>query len=133
MGKIRRKFDIQFKIQVCQRIEGGLQTITEICRDHQLQRAVVESWLQRFVTGTLTAKVCDREKELEREVEKLKSKVGELTMTIDILKKVEAFKRQQTSASSLVVTSRNLAQYQRPASPLDSPPRVTTTNRNGTR
>jgi hypothetical protein len=30
MGKIRRKFDIQFKVRVCQAIEAGLHTIAEI-------------------------------------------------------------------------------------------------------
>lgn len=46
-----------------------------------------------------------------RENEKLKSKIGELTMTIDLLKKVEAWKKQQTSAASSIITSRNLDQF----------------------
>jgi hypothetical protein len=129
MGKIRRKFDIGFKTQVCQRLEAGVQTLAEICRDNLLQRAVVEGWMQRYVTGTLVGKCNDREKELERENEKLKSKIGDLTMTIDLLKKVEAWKKQQTSVISSIITSGNLAQFQRPAKPLDLPPRVTTTSR----
>jgi transposase-like protein len=128
MGKIRRKFDISFKNQVCQRIEAGIQTVAEICRDNQLQRSVVEGWLQRYTSGTLTAKANDRQKELERENEKLKAKVGELTMAIDLLKKVEAWKKQQTSVGSSIITSRNLAQFQRPVDMLASPRRATTTN-----
>lgn len=133
MGKIRRKFDVSFKIQVCQRIEAGVQSVAEICRDNQLQRAVVEGWLQRYTAGTLSSKTNDREKELERQVEKLQAKIGEMAMTIDLLKKVEAWKKQQTSAASSIITSANLAQYQRPAKPLALPPPATTTNRNGTR
>jgi transposase-like protein len=133
MGKIRRKFDVSFKIQVCQRIEAGIQDVAEICRDNQLQRTVVEGWLQRYTAGTLTPKVGNRERELEREVEKLKAKIGELTMTVDLLKKVEAWKKQQTSVNSSIITSRNLAQFQKPAKPLALPPPVTTTNPRGTR
>jgi transposase-like protein len=133
MGKIRRKFDVSFKIQVCQRIEAGIQGVAEICRENQLQRTVVEGWLQRYTVGTLTPKAGDREKELERENEKLKSKIGELTMTIDLLKKVEAFKQRLKSEDSLIYTSRNLAQYQKPAKPLALPLPATTTNPRGTR
>jgi len=133
MGKIRRKFDVSFKIQVCQRIEAGLQTVAEICRDNQLQRSVVEGWLQRYTAGTLSPKVNDHEKELERENEKLKAKVGELTMTIDLLKKVEAWKKQQTSVASSIITSSNLAQFQKPANTLASLRPATTTSPRGTK
>ena len=133
MGKIRRKFDVGFKIQVCQRIEAGVQTVVEICRDNQLQRAVVEGWIQRYVAGTLTARTSDREKDQDREIEKLKAKIGELTMTIDLLKKVEAWKKQQTSAASSIITPANLAQFQRPAKPLALPSPATTTSPRGTR
>lgn len=133
MGKIRRKFDVSFKVQVCQRIEAGLQQVTEVCHENQLQRAVVEGWLQRYTAGTLVPKSSDRQKELERENEKLKAKIGELTMTIDLLKKVEAWKKLQTSVGSSIITSRNLAQFQKPADMLASPLRATTTNPRGTK
>ena len=133
MGKIRRKFDVSFKTQVCQRIEAGVQTVAEICHENQIQRSVIEGWLQRYTAGRLAPKATDRQKELERENEKLKTKVGELTMTIDLLKKLEAWKKQQTSVVSSIITSRNLAQFQKPANMLASPRRATTTNPRGTR
>ena len=133
MGKIRRKFDVSFKIQVCQRLEAGIQQMKEVCHENQLQRAVVEVWLKRYAAGTLVTKANDRQKDLERENEKLKAKIGELTMTIDFLKKVEAWKKQQTSAASSIITSRNLAQFQRHANPLGSRPRAITTNPRGAR
>ena len=51
MGKIRRKFDVQFKTKVCQSIEAGVCTVLDICREHQLQRPVVEGWLKRYTAG----------------------------------------------------------------------------------
>lgn len=133
MGKIRRKFDVQFKTKVCQSIEAGVCTVLDICREHQLQRPVVEGWLKRHISGGLVATPGCRERDLERENEKLKAKIGELTMTVDLLKKVEAWKRQQKSVDSSIITSRNLAQFQKPARPLALPPPATTTGRNGTR
>jgi transposase-like protein len=133
MGKIRRKFDVQFKTKVCQSIEAGVCTVLDICREHQLQRPVVEGWLKRYTSGTLVAATGNRERELERENEKLRAKIGELTMTIDLLKKVEAWKRQQRSEGSSIITSRNLAQFQKPAKPLALPAPATITGRNGTR
>ena len=133
MGKIRRKFDVSFKIQVCQRIEAGIQQVTEICHENQLQRTVVEGWLRRYTAGTLVPKSKDRQKELERENEKLKAKIGELTMTIDLLKKVEAWKKQQINVASSIITSGNLAQFQRPADRLASRRPATTTSPRGTK
>lgn len=133
MGKIRRKFDIQFKIRVCQSIEAGLHTVAEVSREHQIQRPVIEGWMGRYVEGSLQAKSVDRQSELERENEKLRAKIGELTMTVDLLKKVEAWKRRQTSATSSIITPKNLAQFQKPAKQPVSPAQATTISRNGTR
>ena len=129
MGKIRRKFDVQFKIQVCQAIEAGSRTVLSICQDHQLQRPLVEGWLSRYLAGTLNAKSGNREAELLRENEKLKAKIGELTMTVDLLKKVETWKRQNPDVNSSIITSKNLTQFERPAKPLGSPAPVTITKR----
>ena len=115
MGKIRRKFDVQFKIQVCQAIEAGSHTVLNICQEHQLQRPIVEAWLNRYLAGNLITKSSNREAEQAREIEKLKAKVGELTMTVDLLKKMEDWKRQRSAVNSSIITSKNLAQFQKPA------------------
>lgn len=133
MGKIRRKFDVSFKTQVCQRIEGGVQTVAEICHENQIQRSVIEGWLQRYTAGGLVPMATNRQKELERENEKLKAKVGELTMTIDLLKKMENWKKQQKNVDSSIITSRNLAQFQKPAGGLGSLRPPTTIGQKGTK
>jgi transposase-like protein len=53
MGRIRRSFDIQFKMKVCGAIDAGQRTVLEICREFQLQRPVVEGWLKKYVRGDL--------------------------------------------------------------------------------
>ena len=133
MGKIRRRFDAQFKNQVCQAISSGTRSMAEICMDHQLSRSVVDRWMNSSTVGPIQSRPSNRERELERENEKLKAKVGELTMTVDILKKMDAWKRQQRSAALSVVTASNLAQFQKPAVPLASPSPAITTGRKSTR
>jgi hypothetical protein len=58
-----------------------------------------------------------REKIQARQIEKLQAKIGELTMTIDLLKKLDESIRQQRKEDGCVITSKNLAQFQRHAKP----------------
>ena len=92
-----------------------------------LSRSVVERWLTAFDDGTLNERGSSREKELERENERLKAKVGELTMQIDVLKKIDDWIRRERSVASSIITEDNLAQFQRPAKQPVSPSRRTTT------
>ncbi len=133
MGKIRRRFDVQFKTRVCEAVRSGMMTVAEVCREYQLSRTTVDRWLTAFDEGRLAGKASSRERELERENEKLKAKVGELTMQIDVLKKIEVWKRREKSVASSIITSENLAQFQRPAPPPESPSQPTTTKKRKTR
>lgn len=129
MGKIKRKFDIKFKEQLCQAIENGTTTVAEACQEYQLQRALVEGWLAKYVAGELSDNSLSRLRQVEKENERLRAKVGELTMQIDILKKIEAWKKQQKNANSWTITSASLDRSLPPAEPSDSPRRATTTGR----
>src|SRR5213593_1827236 len=42
MGKIRRKFETEFKRQLIAEIEGDQTTIGQAARDHQISRSVIE-------------------------------------------------------------------------------------------
>lgn len=128
MGKIRRKFDLQFKIRVAEAVESGAAEVSALCREQQLSRTVVDRWVEKLREGTLGAKA-SRERELARQVEKLQSKVGELTMQIDLLKKVADWKRQQTNDDTLIITSRSLDRSQPRARALALPSPATTTGR----
>ena len=128
MGEIHRRFDLQFKNEICQAIQGGVTTIGETCQVHQLREQLVYTWLAKFRNGELEKRTPDRLLQLERENEKLKAKIGELTMTVDFLKKMGNWKKQQTSERLPIITPKNLAQFQQPALPSGSQNRVTTTS-----
>jgi transposase-like protein len=127
MGKIKRSFDVQFKTRVCEAVRSGMMTVAEVCREHQLSRTVVDRWIAAYDGGELSERRSTRERELERENERLKAKVGELTMQIDILKEIEDWQRRERSVGSSIITGENLAQYRKPAPRPASPSRPTTT------
>jgi transposase-like protein len=129
MGRIRRSFDIQFKIRVCQAIESG-KPIPELCREYQLQRAVIEGWFKRHLRGELAAKLDgDKPGELERENEKLKAKVGELIMQIDALKKLASLRTSSPSERGWIVSGGGLDLKGKPAKPVVLLPAPSTTSK----
>jgi len=127
MGRIKRTFDHSFKLKVCQNIDAGAKTVVDICKEYQLQRAIVERWFQLYVSGELEKKAGNREAEMEREMQKLQAKIGELTMQNDALKKLQTLKIDPKNESSFRITSKHLDQYRKPVPPLKLPPPATIT------
>ena len=109
MGKERRKLTIGLKQQVGQEIESGLITKTGACRKYEIADGVVTRWLEKYRTGTLVEKPTTEEKSLRAENERLKAKIGELTMHIDLLKKMEVYAQQRKREDLCVITAKHLA------------------------
>ena len=79
----------------------GETTAAEAARRHGLEVAEVEEWRERFLLGAenaLRARPKEEDALREEEVNRLKRKVGELTMDLDILR--EAAKRPPTPGTS---------------------------------
>ena len=67
----------------------GETSVAEAARQHGLTVAEVEEWRERFLTSAengLRSKPLDDEALEEAEIRRLKQKVGELVMDVDILK-----------------------------------------------
>src|SRR5687768_1061031 len=67
----------------------GETSAAEAARQHGLTVAEVEDWKERFLSGAenaLRTKPLDDEAQKETEIKRLKQKVGELVMDMDILK-----------------------------------------------
>jgi len=67
----------------------GETTAAEAARRHGLKVAEVEAWRERFLLGAenaLRARPKEDEALREEEINRLKRKVGELTMDLDILR-----------------------------------------------
>jgi len=108
MGKTRRKFNVGFKQQVVQEVEAGLVTKAQAARKYDLSAGLIDRWVLKYQNGTLVDKPSTEEKALRAENERLKAKIGELTMTVDLLKKMEAFAQERRKETSSVVTAKTL-------------------------
>lgn len=115
MGKTRRKFTVGFKQQVIQEIESGLLNTAQAARKYEVSQGVIDHWRWKWRDGKLVEKPSSEEMAVKAENERLKAKVGELTMQIDLLKKLEAYAQQRRKEDTSVITGRNLAQFQRGA------------------
>ena len=79
----------------------GETTAAEAARRHGLKVAEVEEWRERFLLGAenaLRTRPKEEDAVREEEINRLKRKVGELTMDLDILR--EAAKRPTTPGTS---------------------------------
>ena len=115
MGKIRRKFEIDFKRQLVEQIEAGNLSMAQAARDYQLAHSVLERWRAQYRNNTLTAGLSARERQLEAENEKLKAKVGDLVMQMEHLKKLQTWVQQQRNADTSVITAKNSDRLRKPA------------------
>ncbi len=67
----------------------GNTSVAEAARKHGLTVAELEDWRERFLAGAenaLRSRPADEDGQKEREIKRLKQKVGELVMDLDILK-----------------------------------------------
>lgn len=115
MGRIRRKFDADFKRRIVADIENKVTTLTAAAREHGISPTVIKYWQKQLLEGGIPDSVSSREKAQEKEIKELRAKIGELVMENDILKKMEEWKEQRKKLDTSVVTASNLHQFRRPA------------------
>ena len=115
MGKIRRKFEPEFKRQLIVQIKAGQLTVREAAREHQLSHSLIEYWRQKYDNNALVERPSKRERQLEAENEKLKAKIGDLYMQMEHIKKLQAWVQRKKNADTSVITAKNLDQFRKPA------------------
>lgn len=115
MKRARRKFEVGFKRQLIAQIESGEITISEAARVHELSPTVITYWRKQFGQGTLVDGPSPREKQLERDNEKLLAQIGRLTMEIDNLKKLDRWRQKRKEPSSSVITGLDLVRPKKDA------------------
>jgi transposase-like protein len=67
----------------------GDTSVVEAARKHGLTVAELEDWRERFLVGAenaLRSRPADEDAQKDREIKRLKQKVGELVMDLDIMK-----------------------------------------------
>jgi len=115
MGKIRRKFETEFKRQLIAQIEAGEITAQEAARKHQLSRSLIEYWRDQYRTNALVDRPSKRERQLEAENEKLKAKIGDLYLQMEHIKKLQAWVQRKKNADTSIITAKNWDPFRKPA------------------
>ena len=99
--KSRRTFSIEFKRQIVEEILSGASTTAAQCRRHFIAYPVVARWKKDYAMGRLDNEPTTQEGYQEK-IAKLERKVGQLTMEIDLLKKVVQHARSQQNKSASI-------------------------------
>jgi transposase-like protein len=84
-----KRWTIKRRAALVLEILRGETSAAEAARKHGLTVAEVEDWKERFLSGAenaLRSKPLDEEALKDAEIKRLKQKVGELVMDMDILK-----------------------------------------------
>ena len=115
MGKIRRKFEAEFKRQLIVQVEAEHKTVAQAAREQQISRSLIDRWRSQYHNNALVDRPSSRERQLEAENEKLKAKIGDLVMQMDHIKKLQVWVQRQRNADTSVITAKNLDQFRKPA------------------
>ena len=85
----RKRWTAKRRVALIVEILRGDTSVAEAARKHGLTVADVEDWRERFLIGAenaLRSRPADEDGQKEREIKRLKQKVGELVMDVDMLK-----------------------------------------------
>ena len=115
MSKKRRSFPVELKQFIVREIETGALSLSGAARKYEVSPTAIIRWRDKSRAGELTDNPSAKEKALEKEVRELKEKVGDLTMQIDLLKKVEAYGQRLRKLDSCTITGLNWEQFRKGA------------------
>ena len=103
-----RTYTEDFKRELLARIASGEITQAAAAREQNISHSLIEKWIRQEEAGQLRGKPTPRERQLEKELETYKKKVGELTVQVDLLKKLNEYSASLRKSNSSVVTKKNL-------------------------
>ena len=86
MGKMRRRFTAEEKLKVIKEVQTSGASIAEVCRRHQMSTGQYYQWLsiaeqgaKEALNGERKQKASEKEGRIQRELERMKSVIAEIT------------------------------------------------------
>lgn len=110
-----RRFSEEFKRTLIAQIDSGAISKAAAAREHALSPSLLDRWQQQIHTGTLQTRPSARERQLERELDRYKKKVGELVIQNELLKKLNETCASTKRSNGYVVTGSTTDQSKRGA------------------
>ena len=104
-----RHFTLEFKQRIIQEIDSGLRSSAAVAREEKISSSLIDRWRKQAREGTMVDHPSVRERQLERELDRYKKKVGELTLENELLKKTDEYSRRMRKSNGFIVTGLNTA------------------------
>src|SRR6516165_3198328 len=101
-----RSFGSEFKRQISREFLDGRAGMHALARRYSLSRNLIRLWVRKYEAGEFTDELAEAVgiAEYERKIAELESKVGQLTMEVDLLKKGARLGRAGNDASYSIVS-----------------------------
>jgi transposase-like protein len=110
-----RRFNEEFKRAVIAQIDSGAISKAAAARENDISPSLIDRWQQQIHEGRMQSRPTARERQLERELDRYKKKVGELTIQNELLKKLNETCASMRRSSGYVVTGGSTGQSKRGA------------------
>ena len=101
-----RRHSAQFKLQLCTDIRSGRLGRRDAQKEYRLSANLIQLWLTQFDRGELNGEEVEASQvaEYEAQIAALERKVGQLTMELDLLKKLPRRRTDGNNDSSLIIS-----------------------------
>ena len=84
-----RQFSEEFKRSLVAQIDSGVISKAAAARDNDISPSLITRWQNQIHEGSMQSRPTVRERQLEKELDCYKKKVGELTIQNELLKKLK--------------------------------------------
>ncbi len=105
-----KRYSSEFKRTLIEQIDRGEISLSEAAREHEISHSLIEYWRKQLHEGTFQDRPTAREKQLEKELDQYKKKVGELTVINDLLKKLNANSAYTKRSNGYIITPKKSEQ-----------------------
>ena len=99
-----KTYSDEFKRMLVAQVDTGLITKAAAGRENNISPSLIDRWRQQIHNGTFRDRPTPREKELERELNRYKKKLAELTMEVELLKKLKSDLAHMKKSNGYIVT-----------------------------
>jgi transposase-like protein len=110
-----RHFTEEFKRGLIAQIDSNAISKAAAARENDISASLLDRWQQQIHEGKLQNRPSARERQLERELDRYKKKVGELTIQNELLKKLNETCASMRRSSGYIVTGPSMDQSRRGA------------------
>ena len=108
-----RQFSEEFKRSLVAQIESGVISKAAAARENDISPSLINRWQKQIYEGRMQSSPTARERQLEKDLDHYKKKVGELTIQNELLKKLNKTYPSMRRSCGCVVTGETVGRSER--------------------